>query len=58
MPGEVNVVMPVDEKCERFKLVTESQKIGQGFDQTMDYYKDWVNTYEEVSSFNFFTKIS
>ena len=37
-----------DEKSARFKMVTESQKIGQGFEQTMTYYKDWVKTYEEV----------
>ena len=36
-------------KADRFKIVINSQLPNQNFDQTMDYYKAWVEAYEEVS---------
>ena len=36
------------EKEERFRIVAESQKHGMSEDETMDYYRSWAISYEEV----------
>ena len=37
------------EKEKRFNIVAESQKIGMSTEQTLEFYKEWVKTYEDVS---------